>query len=203
MKHYSKHIFILLFFFGQCYFSFSQKVNLSGFIVFLNDKEALLHWNIDSGPTCNGIAILHSTDTINFEEIGSIAGVCGNSSSSTPYNFTHNNPVLNKINYYKIRMGFSQFSEIKSLYISYIAPGQLIIKPNPANELFNIEFNNDKNRSFSIDIINSSGQQVFNKQGIKENNYTLNAASFDAGTYFILLQDEAGRIIKSKFSITK
>ena len=141
MKHYSKHIFILLFFLGQCYFIFSQKVNLSGFIVFLNDKEALLHWNIDSGPTCKGIAILHSTDTINFEEIGSISGVCGNSSSGTPYNFTHNNPVLNKINYYKIRMGFSQFSEIKSLYISYIAPGQLIIKPNPANELFNIEFN--------------------------------------------------------------
>ncbi len=188
---------------GYYFSGFSQKVNLANFYVIQDNKQVLLYWTIDSGPTCNGIAIMHSTDSVNFAEIGNISGVCGSTSSSIPYNFKHVNPVINKINYYKIRLGFSQFSEIKLLQLNFIEHGKINIKPNPANENVSIEFNNDKNELYSITLINSAGLKVFEKEKFRENNITINTSDFQNGNYYIVLMDSGGRIIKEKLLISK
>ena len=182
---------------------YSQSVNFSGLSIFQKDKSILLHWNIDSGPTCNGTSILHSTDMVIFNEIGNISGICGNSSSSTPYNFTHSTPVLNTINYYKIRFGISQFSEIIYLFYTYVEPGNVLIKPNPANDVFEIKFNNDKNQTYTLDIINSKGQLVLTKDKITGASYTLSSSLFETGTYSVILRDENDRISKNKLCIIK
>ena len=181
----------------------SQSVNLSGLSIFQKDKLILLHWNIDSGPTCNGMSILHSTDMIIFNEIGNISGICGNSSSSTSYNFTHSTPVLNQINYYKIRLGTSQFSEIIYLYYTYVEPGNVLIKPNPANDVFEIKFNNDKNLTYTLEIIDSKGRLVLTKDKITGTSYTLNSSLFETGTYSVILRDENNKISKNKLCIIK
>lgn len=182
---------------------YSQSITLSGFSAFQKEKTILLFWNIDSGPTCNGISIFHSTDSINFNEIGSISGVCGNSASSTPYSFTHSTPVLNNINYYKLRFGTSQFSEIISLLLNYVEPGNVVITPNPANGVFEIKFNNDKNQTYTLEIVDSIGRLVLTKNKITGTSYTLNANLFDSGTYSLNLRDDDGRISKNKLCIIK
>jgi hypothetical protein len=60
----------------------AQHVNLSNFYLIPNNKEVLMYWTIDSGPTCNGITVWHPTDSLNYKEIGNIVGICGSSSSS-------------------------------------------------------------------------------------------------------------------------
>lgn len=182
---------------------YSQSISLSGFSAFQKEKSILLFWNIDSGPTCNGITIFHSTDIINFSEIGAISGVCGNSASSTPYNFTHSTPVLNKINYYKLRFGTSQFSEIIFLLLDYVELGNVLITPNPANDVFEIKFNNDKNQTYTLEIIDSIGRLVLSKTKITGTSYTLNSSLFDAGTYSLNLRDDNGKISKNKLCIIK
>lgn len=182
---------------------YSQSVTVSGYSAFQKEKTILLFWNIDSGPTCNGISIFHSTDAINFNEIGSISGVCGNSASTTPYNFTHSTPVLNKINYYKLRFGTNQFSEIIFLLLEYVEPGNVVIMPNPANDVFEIKFNYDKNQTYTLEIIDSIGRLVLTKSKITGTSYTLNANLFDAGTYSLNLRDDDGKISKNKLCIIK
>ncbi len=181
----------------------AQKINLSNFYINQDNKEVLLSWTIDAGPTCNGITVWHSTDSINYVEVGNIAGVCGSTSSSIPYSFKHASPVINKINYYKLRLGYSQFSEVRFLHLEFIEPGKIIIKPNPSTDNVSIAFNNDKNETFSLTIINSAGLKAFELQGIKENTISINTSSFDNGNYYILLMDSGGRVIKEKLLISK
>ena len=183
--------------------SSAQKINLANFYLNQDNKEVLLSWTIDAGPTCNGITVWHSIDSINYTEVGNIAGVCGSTSSSIPYNFKHDNPVLNKTNYYKLRLGFSQFSEIRFLYLEFIEHGKIIVKPNPSIDNVSIAFNNDRNETFSLTIINSAGLKVFESPGIRENSVIVNTSTFDNGNYYVLLMDSGGRIFKEKLLISK
>lgn len=193
----------LLFLMSNCYFVIAQKVNLSNFFLIPDNKQVLIYWTIDSGPTCNGITIWRSTDSLSYQEVGNIAGICGSSSSAIPYNFTDKNPIINKTNYYKIRLGNNQFSEIKFVILKYIEPGKIIIKPNPASENFNIEFNNDNNGSYTLTFVNSVGKIVFEKNDIRESVFTLNTAEFESGTYFLILTGSEGRAIKNSLVIVK
>ncbi len=181
----------------------AQKVNLANFYLFQNNKEVLLSWTIDAGPTCNGITVWHSIDSINYVEVGNIAGICGSTSSSIPYSFNHESPVINKTNYYKLRLGYSQFSEVRFLHLEFVEPGKIIIKPNPSTDNVSIAFNNDKNETFNLSIINSAGLKVFESQGIRESTVSINTSSFDNGNYYILLMDSGGRVIKEKLLISK
>ena len=181
----------------------AQKVNFSGFTLYQNEEDVLVHWNIDSGATCNGIGILRSIeDTLHFIEVGYIPGVCGNSTSSTPYNFSDHNPEVNKTNYYKIKMGFSQFSETKSIYISYIKPNELLLLPNPVHDFCEIKFNNEKHESLSIEITNDRGQQVFFIEDVRQNFYKLNVSFFQSGTYTILLSNNGKKHAQKRLVVT-
>lgn len=201
MKLYKVIISIGLIFYSII--SNAQKINLANFYLNQDNKEVLLSWTINAGPTCNGITVWHSIDSINYTEVGNIAGICGSTSSSIPYNFKHSSPVLNKTNYYKLRLGYSQFSEIRFLHLEFIEHGKIIIKPNPSTDNVSITFNNDKNETFSLTIINSAGLKIFEAYEIKESSISINTNTFDNGNYYVLLMDSGGRIIKEKLLISK
>jgi len=181
----------------------AQHVNLSNFYLIPNNKEVLLFWTIDSGPTCNGITIWHSTDSVNYEEIGHIGGVCGSSSSAIPYNFTDKSPLLNTVNYYKLRLGYAQFTEVKTVMIKYNEPGKLYVYPNPSIEQTIIEFNNDQMKQHSLIVTNNLGNVVYKKEGVFENQISLITLGWNSGTYYITLFDNAGNVLKEKLIISK
>lgn len=194
---------VILFLIGNISFCMAQKVNFSGFELYQNEDDVLVHWNIDSGATCNGIGILRSIDdTLHFIEVGYIPGICGNSTSSTPYNFSDTNPELNKTNYYKIRMGFSQFSETKSIYLSYIEPNSLLLVPNPSHDFCEIKFNNNKHQSLSIEVTNDKGQQVLFIQDVRQNFYKLNVSFLKLGSYNIVLRNNSDKIAQNRLVVT-
>lgn len=198
-----KYKSVILFLIGNFSFCMAQKVNFSGFELYQNEDDVLVHWNIDSGATCNGIGILRSIDdTLHFIEVGYISGVCGNSTSSTPYNFNDTNPELNKTNYYKIRMGFSQFSEIKSIHLTYIKPDELFLIPNPAHTYCELKFNNDKHQSLAIEITDEKGQKVLIIKDIKQNSYNLNVTFLKPGTYNVLLINNNEKLAQNRLVIT-
>lgn len=203
MKSQIKKSLVLMLLISNCYVGIAQKVNLSNFFLIPNNKQVLLYWTIDSGPTCNGISVWRSSDSINYSEIGNIGGVCGSSSSATPYNFTDDSPMLNQINFYKIRLGYSQFSEVKTVSIKYIAPGKLIIKPNPSSDNVVIEFNNDGSDKYELTITNSAGNRVYTKDNFSTDKIELNTNGWGVGTYFVTLIESGGKIFHEKLIITK
>lgn len=188
---------------GNCFCGYAQHINLSNFFLIPNNKEVLLYWTIESGTTCNGITVWRSTDSISYSEIGNIGGICGSSSSATLYNFTDDNPTLNQTNYYKIRLGYSQYSEVKTVHIKYNEPGKLIVKPNPSSDNVIIEFNNESADKYELTITNSSGNSVYTKGDIFGEKIELITTGWGAGAYFVTLIESGGKIFKEKLIITK
>lgn len=179
----------------------AQEVKISKFDLIQADKEVLLFWTIDSGSTCNAMTIMRSLDGLDYKEIGYIGGVCGNSSSPTPYNFTDENPLLNTVNFYKLQLGYGQFTEVKSIKVQYIESGKLFVYPNPTIVNTIIEFNNNNSRRYSVIITSSFGNVVFVKDEITESQILLNTFGWSTGAYYIILFDNSGSILKEKLII--
>ena len=97
MHQYKKQILTLLFT-VVCGLSISQTI-LDDFALDLNQGKVLLAWTIKSGNVCNGIQIYRSPteDSLNFELIEDIQGVCGDLSSPVTYTFTDEHPKQNQI----------------------------------------------------------------------------------------------------------
>jgi len=203
MKNLSRHILLTLVLVAFSIVGYAQRVNLSNFYLIPNDKQVSLHWTIDAGPTCNGITVLHSTDSITYSEVGNIGGVCGSSSSAIPYNYSHASPDLNQTNFYKIRLGYSQFSDVKTVHVKYTEPGKIIIKPNPSSDNVVIEFNNNAANGYLLTITNSSGNTVYRKENISESTVELNTTGWSASTYYVTLAEAGGKKLEEKLIIVK
>ena len=85
----------------------SSQTILDDFALDLNQGKVLLAWTIKSGSVCNGIQIYRSStgDSVNFDLIEDIQGVCGDLSSPVAYTFTDEDPMPNQVNYYKLLLG--------------------------------------------------------------------------------------------------
>ena len=102
----------------------AQKVSYKDFKFEQYQTSLVLEWIIESGSTCSGITIYSSLDGVNFEEVGSIEGVCGSKFNSQSYLFTDKNPAVNTINYYRLKFGNSQYSAI-NLSTTILLPSDL------------------------------------------------------------------------------
>lgn len=182
---------------------YSQKVSMSNFSLLLNEKQVLMYWVIDSGATCSGMTIFRSTDSLNFEEIGSIGGICGSNSFATPYDFTDKTPAISKTNYYKIRLGYSQFSEVRAIHLKYIEHGKLIVKPNPTSGLVTIQFNNDNQNTYEFNVFDNNGKNAYSLSNIRGGEIKFDTSELRTGTYFIVLTGADGMTYREKFNIER
>lgn len=182
-------LYLLIFQFGFVLVK-GQEVSLSNFLLISFDNNIKLHWVIDSGSTCNGIYILRSADSLNFQEIGRIEGVCGSSSSPTRYEFTDSSPISNKTNYYKLRFGYDQYSEISSLYFKDLDGKEYMIRPNPAKENLTISINNPYNKPRRFRLIDFSGQEVLKNENITEQDILLQRNNLKAGIYTFIIEGD-------------
>jgi hypothetical protein len=175
----------------------SQDLNpiLDRFSAFEVNETVQIECVISSGSTCNGIDVLRSTDSINYEIIGNISGVCGNSASPVRYQFEDNNPKLNAPNYYKLELGGYGFTRVLSVVIRDIEDGKLQVAPNPAYEITQINFKNPVNQTFQLSVRNLSGELIYQKETTGEE-FEINVSSWNSGYYAIQLYSEESKSSK-------
>ena len=111
----------------------SSQTILDDFALDLNQGKVLLAWTIKSGSVCNGIQIYRSStaDSVNFDLIEDIQGVCGDLSSPVAYTFTDEDPMPNQVNYYKLLLGGQEFSEVLGIEVLLIPSNSYLLKPHP------------------------------------------------------------------------
>lgn len=190
-------VLFLAFFNGET-FSQSHPI-LENFYLIETNGSVILNWTIKGGSTCNGIQIYRSTDTINYSQVGEIAGVCGNSSSPQPYTYTDDSPEKNKINYYKLQLGQEGFTTIISVEIIDVGNSGNQVRPNPAKDNARIYFKNEKNENSTLFMYGSSGTVVLNENSDTDY-FDLDFSGIISGTYvFTIYQGNksvtTGRII--------
>ena len=167
---------------------------LDRFSAFEVNETVQIECVISSGSTCNGIDVLRSTDSLTYEIIGNISGVCGSSSDPVTYNFEDPNPVLNAPNYYKLALGGFGFTNVITIIIKDIEEGKLRIAPNPSSAVSQIFFNNPLNQVYRLSIRNLVGESVVRKE-TREDLFEVNVSNLNAGYYFIHVSSEESNIV--------
>lgn len=123
--------------------------------------KVYLEWQMVLGNTCDGIRILHSKDSIQFNEIGLIGGICGSKTETVKYNFTHETPVINGKNYYQLEFGNVLYSEVIQIELVHYSNGYQI-RPHPINQNAQILFDG-KDPPYRIEFINNQGTLIAKK----------------------------------------
>jgi hypothetical protein len=95
---------------------------------------------LSAGFTCNGIVITRSTDSSQFEGIGLIGGICGDSAVFVNYSFIDSQPPLNQKLYYQVLLGGRIPTEVKSIVVLDFREAPIRVQPNPAREQVRFEF---------------------------------------------------------------
>jgi len=156
--------------------------------------KVLLTWSIIQGNTCNGINILHATDTNNYTSIGSIEGICGSTAETIDYQFTDNSPGLNQTNFYKLSMGGLGFSYSVNIEVIDAGDETYIVSPNPVSAESQLIFNNENQEKVTITFFNERGE-IIDEQSSSEQSILIDRSNFTQGVYFFVLKSDG--VIKS------
>lgn len=174
----------------------SSQTILDDFALDLNQGKVLLAWTIKSGSVCNGIQIYRSTieDSINFELIEDIQGVCGDLSSPVAYTFTDENPLQNQVNYYKLLLGGQEFSEVLGIEVLLIPSNSYLLKPHPIVSSSSLYFYNSNNNDVELKVFDDFGSVVYKNQ-TNSNRFILDSSMISSGLYYFTLENKSNKSI--------
>lgn len=174
----------------------SSQTILDDFALDLNQGKVLLAWTIKSGSVCNGIQIYRSTieDSLNFELIEDIQGVCGDLSSPVAYTFTDENPLQNQVNYYKLLLGGQEFSEVLGIEVLLIPSNSYLLKPHPIVSSSSLYFYNSNNNDVELKVFDDFGSVVYKNQ-TNSNRFILDSSMISSGLYYFTLENKSNKSI--------
>jgi hypothetical protein len=154
------------------------------FIAAANKNKVYLQWTILSGNTCNGMLIFRSADNIHFNQIDEIFGVCGSEDSAQTFQYTDEQPEINKTNFYKIQFGFSGNTISQSVFV--LAQGGVTLLPNPASSSAQLYFDNSQGQLTTFALYDISGRMLQSME-TKNNQVEIDLQGIPAGLYGYLL----------------
>jgi len=171
---------------------------ISSFSSLINGSNVMLDWQTLSETNNNYFEIQRSSDGIIWEILATIKGA-NNSNYVINYNYIDRNP-LKETSFYRLKQvdnnGISTYTIILS--VSFKIQNRIIkIYPNPAID--NITIDIGKNNIESIQLINSTGIDVYNsiyKNRINLNSFSLDISILASGFYIFKINGDANIFIK-------
>ena len=175
---------ILLALFGLLAFDFqiSAQPVLNSFTVSEREGIVYLNWEITQGFTCNGTVIERAPDSIHFEAIGEIDGICGSTTEAVPYDFTDTSPLPNQTNYYRLRLGDAELSPVRKAEVIELGSKGYQVQPNPIRTEGKIYFNNPRQQEHLLQLYDMKATIIAEYQ-TSTDHFDLNLANFQAGAY--------------------
>jgi hypothetical protein len=159
-----------------------------------NEGTVYLYWIITSGSTCDGIKIFRSNDSLNFIQIGEIGGVCGSSTAPQPYSFVDEFPETNGINYYRLELGYTGYSETIFLEMIDFKDDGYQVRPNPVVDKACVFFENATGNTFTFELYNLQGQQTGSMVS-KENFFEVSTMHLSNGMYVFIIYSRDHEVI--------
>ncbi|MBP7388756.1 MAG: hypothetical protein KA841_00050 [Chitinophagales bacterium] len=165
-----------------------------------NSGRVSLDWQIGAGNTCNGTIILHSIDSVEFNPIGEIVGICGSTTEPTNYTFNHSNPQKNRTNYYRLMFGGTGLSQTISIRVIDIPVGYLLGQ-NPFSNFATIYFANENKKFYRLSVYALNGNLLLTTETTL-NSFQFSTQEFINGQYlFSIGLSSSSPDIKGKFLI--
>jgi hypothetical protein len=198
MNKYLPTLFLL--FFNIPFSDAQNPPSLQSFKIERFRDEILIVWEISSGNLCSGLKIEHSIDSLNFLGIFDYPGICGNSSVSERYSFSHMHPVANSLNFYRIDLNTNGTSETLKVFYADLKEKNYSLFPNPVSTSTNLYFNNPDNETVTFRIYNLNGKEFINQSNIRTGIIPIGSFKLPSGIYHFSI-DKGKEIINGKFVI--
>lgn len=168
-------------------------LNVRSFIVNkLTPEKVELNWmGFDDAFADYSYVAEVSRDSRNFSSIGLLPK---NLSLSEAYKIQYDAPAGAKgIYYFRIKQvysnGYVRYSNIKQVTLESSASFKFSIYPNPSNGIVGIKFDNVMNGHFDVQIFNTQGQLIVNKNIVVAGSSYAEAATLTSGAYWLRLTD--------------
>lgn len=170
---------------------------------FETNGKVYLDWIIKTGNTCNGIGIQRSIDSINFNTIAHIEGVCGNLNSPQPFSYIDEAPVKNRINYYRLELGGKGFTRALAIEFIDLSNETYQLRPNPCSQQTRLYFDNPGKEVVSFNLYHQNAKELYNEK-LNGEYIDIDTSTLSSGIYVFTISNQqtklltAGKIIVQK-----
>ena len=155
---------------------------------------------LSAGYTCNGIIITRSTDSLQFETIGLIGGVCGDSAASVSYSFTDSFPPTNQRLFYQLLLGGRIATDTRQVVVYDFDRRPLWVVPNPAKDWIEVRFEAVPGSKEIILLYDARGKLLESLE-IEDGLATIVVSQLQAGIY--VLQSKQKPELFKKFTVAR
>lgn len=159
-------------------------------------QSVILNFIITPGNACSGYKIEHSIDSLNFELLYDFSGICGELTKSQSISYSHETPLKNKRNYYRVLIPPADYSTISSLVFIDISEKGYILYNNPINQnlLLLSSYTNSK-----LKIYNQFGELVRKFSPNENGLYYEDITALQSGILYFEIEPKIGKTIFGKF----
>ncbi len=158
-------------------------VNFLGFDASISGSNVVLDWKVTNEVNNNRYEIEQSTGNA-FTKIGTVTATVG--SGVKTYTFTDTKPVLNTVNYYRLKQvdndGKFSYSPVRS--VKFDAKNTITVTPNPASNFINI---NSTQSNLNITLFDGTGKKVATK-ALNGGTARFDISNLAKGTYIVIAE---------------
>lgn len=156
-----------------------------------DQKVVLLKWATETEFNASHFVIQRSTDTKNWEDIGSVAAL-GNNTSLHHYQFT-DSKAIKGISYYRLKQMdldlLADYSQVRAVQIGEKA--QIILSPNPAKTEFSINLGIQFDLAYKISLMDINGRHLRSQPVQKSIAIQhMSLEGIPSGIYFVIISDD-------------
>jgi hypothetical protein len=173
--------------------AFSQQADdvLKKFFAAPIDETVFLRWTISAGNSCQDTYVERSVDGIAFERIGIIGGICGSPDQAMTYEFTDSLPLINRVLYYRLELGYYGYTSPLSVEIKRLGDQGYLLAPNPFSISTRLAFKNDNEDELEL-IINDMQGRIVQEMMTIGDEFIIPGLNLNSGLYFfrILSRDQ-------------
>ena len=149
-----------------------------------------ISWTVARGNTCQDIEVQHSANGQQFTTLYVYPGICGNTNFDQTYTWTHNQPIQNAANYYRIITPNAILTDtINVRYVAYNAQG-FVLFPQPATSAVQLLLNNPNSDRFTLEVYDLHGNSLLHTENITESVITIHNPNGIPGVYLFRLTQE-------------
>ncbi len=158
----------------------------------------LIDWTLKGGSTCYDMQLMRSDDSIAFESLYAVGGVCGGTEDQY-YSFVDHSGLISGTTYfYKVEASGGTISG-ETLQITFIDAGKfkLYLYPNPVDGRLTVTVDNRFNPSFLVELYSVQGNLLM-RSIENQNLFSIDLGHLAGSPCMLMITTEDGAVFEGQ-----
>jgi hypothetical protein len=172
----------------------AQSPVIDGFRAVQVGADVQLNWFIPQGLSCIDMQVQRSEDSLNWQTVNTVFGLCGSDLSDQPYDYRDRGPAQGSRRlWYRIyASNGTVVSEVLALFYKVFSPGELFIAPNPMGERGIATFSSLSGENLVLEWLDQQGRLRRSSDPSGSGEFILQRGDLESGTYWLRVRSTNG-----------